>query len=128
MLTALVVVLAGACGSSTSASSSPSPSVAATGPITVTDDSGHQVTLTKPAMRVVSLAPSNTEMAFAIGAGDRLVAGTSYDDYPAAAKKLPKVGGFSTPSIEKIVSFRPDLVLATGGVQAALRASSRGSE
>jgi iron complex transport system substrate-binding protein len=59
-------------------------------------------------------------MAFAIGAGDKLVAGTVYDDYPPAAKKLPKVGGFSNPSIEEIVAFKPDLVLATGGVQAAM--------
>ncbi len=118
-IAALALVLA-ACGSaSTTGAASPSP--AAGGPVTVTDDSGHQVTLAKPASRVVSLAPSNTEMAFAIGAGDKLVAGTSYDDYPAAAKKLPKVGGFSTPSVEKIVSFQPDLVLATGGIQAPLR-------
>ena len=118
-IAALALMLA-ACGSaSTTGAASPSPE--AGGPVTVTDDSGHQVTLAKPAERVVSLAPSNTEMAFAIGAGDKLVAGTSYDDYPAAAKKLPKVGGFSTPSLEKIVSFQPDLVLATGGIQAPLR-------
>ena len=109
-----------ACGSDAASSASPIEPLRRR-PITVTDDSGHQVTLAKPATRVVSLAPSNTEMAFAIGAGDKLVAGTSYDDYPAAAKKLPKVGGFSTPSIEKIVSFQPDLVLATGGIQAPLR-------
>ena len=116
---ALALVLLAACGSSSSSSSAgPSPS---TGAISVTDDSGHQVTMTKPATRVVSLAPSNTEMAFAVGAGGKLVAGTSYDDYPAAAKALPKVGGFSTPSVEKIISFRPDLVLATGGIQAPLR-------
>jgi len=117
-LAALALTVA-ACGSSTSASSSTSPSAGA-GPIRVTDDAGHLVTLAKPAERVVSLAPANTEMAFAIGAGSKLVAGTSYDDYPPAATKLPKIGGFSNPSIEKIVAFRPDLVLATGGVQAAL--------
>ncbi len=115
----LALAVLSACGSSSGSSIAASPSA---GPITVTDDSGHQVTLTSPATRVVSLAPSNTEMAFAIGAGGKLVAGTTYDDYPAAAKKLPKVGGFSTPSIEKIVSFQPDLVLATGGIQASLRA------
>ena len=114
----LALAVLAACGSTSGSSSAASPSG---GPITLTDDSGHQVTLTSPAKRVVSLAPANTEMAFAIGAGDKLVAGTSYDDYPAAAKKLPKVGGFSTPSIEKIVSFQPDLVLATGGIQASLR-------
>jgi iron complex transport system substrate-binding protein len=117
---ALALVVLAACGSASSSSSSPSPS--ATGPITATDDSGHQVTLASPAARVVSLAPANTEIAFAIGAGDKLVAGTSYDDYPAAAKALPKIGDFQSPSVEKIVSFQPDLVLATGGIQSGLRA------
>ena len=118
---ALALVLLAACGSSSSTSST-SPSASASGPITVTDDSGHQVTLTKPAARVVSLAPANTEIAFALGAGSKMVAGTSYDDYPAAAKALPKIGDFASPSVEKIVSFQPDLVLAAGGIQAALRA------
>ncbi len=70
----------------------------------------------------MSIAPANTEIAFAIGAGDKVVAGTSYDDYPAAAKSLPKIGDFQSPSVEKIVSFQPDLVLATGGIQSGLRA------
>ena len=119
-LTALVVVLAAACGSGT-AGSAASTSPSASGPLTATDDSGHQVTLASPARRVVSLAPANTEIAFAIGAGGKLVAGTTYDDYPAAAKALPKIGDFESPSVEKIVSFRPDLVLATGGIQSGLR-------
>ena len=117
-LVALAVLAA--CGSSGGAASSSSP--AAAGPVSVTDDSGHQVTLVAPAARVVSLAPANTEIAFALGAGAKLVAGTSYDDYPAAAKALPKIGDFQSPSVEKIVSFRPDLVLAAGGIQAVLRA------
>ena len=87
----------------------------------MTDDAGKQVTLAAPAQRVVSLAPANTETAFAIGAGAKLVAGTSYDDYPEEAKALPKIGDFSNPSVEKIVAFEPDLVLAAGGIQEALR-------
>jgi iron complex transport system substrate-binding protein len=122
-LTALLLALAvlAACGSASGTSSSASPAAAATGPVTVTDDSGHQVTLATPAARVVSLAPANTEIAFALGAGGKLVAGTTYDDYPAAAKALPKIGDFQSPSVEKIVSFQPDLVLAAGGIQAGLR-------
>jgi iron complex transport system substrate-binding protein len=61
----------------------------------------------------VSLAPSLTETVFALGAGDRLVGVTDHDAYPAAAAALPRVGGFASPSIEAIVSLRPDLVLAT---------------
>jgi iron complex transport system substrate-binding protein len=121
-LAALAAIGLTACGSNTSTSSSASPSAsAASGPVTVTDGAGHTVTLQQPAKRIVSLAPANTEIAYAVGAGGKMVAGTSYDDYPAAAKSLPKVGDFSNPSVEKIASFNPDLVLATGGIQAGLR-------
>jgi iron complex transport system substrate-binding protein len=120
-LSALGVAVLAACGSgTTSGGGSPSPAASA-GPITLTDDSGATVTLKQPAARIVSLAPANTETAFAVGAGAKMVAGTSYDNYPAAAKNLPKIGDFSNPSVEKIASFNPDLVLAAGGIQAALR-------
>jgi len=115
------VALAG-CGSSSSSGGGASPAASASsGPITVTDGSGQTVTLEQPATRIVSLAPANTEIAFAIGAGDKMVAGTSYDDYPEEAKSLPKIGDFANPSVEKIASFNPDLVLAAGGIQAGLR-------
>ena len=67
------------------------------------------------------MAPANTEIAYAIGAGDKMVAGTSYDDYPEEADGLPKIGDFANPSVEKIASFEPDLVLAAGGIQDKLR-------
>ena len=70
---------------------------------------------------IVSLAPANTEIAYAIGAGDKMVAGTSYDDYPEEAKALPKIGDFANPNVEKIASYSPDLVLAAGGIQDKLR-------
>jgi len=66
--------------------------------------------------RVVSLAPSVTETVFALGYGNRLVGVTTYCDYPAEARKLPKIGGFTNPSLEAIVAKRPDLVI---GVNAA---------
>jgi iron complex transport system substrate-binding protein len=110
------------CGSDSSSGGGASPAASASsGPITVTDGSGQTVTLKQPATRIVSLAPANTEIAYAVGAGDKMVAGTSYDDYPAAAKSLPKIGDFANPSVEKIASFNPDLVLAAGGIQAGLR-------
>ncbi len=129
LIAALAVgaVALSACGSGTddtAASSSPSP--AAAGPITVTDDAGVEVTLDQPAERIVSLAPANTEIAYAIGAGDKMVAGTSYDDYPEEAKNLPKVGDFNNPNIEKTASYSPDLVLAAGGIQAKLRSKLEG--
>jgi iron complex transport system substrate-binding protein len=61
--------------------------------------------------RIVSLAPSVTETLFALGFGDRLVGVTTYCDYPAQARKLPKIGGFMSPSLEVIVAKRPDLVI-----------------
>ena len=129
----LAALLAGAaalagCGSSEEESSggleAPStvPSASsADGEISVIDGTGSAVTMAKPAERIVSLAPANTEIAFAVGAGDKVVAGTSYDDYPEEAKSLPKIGDFSNPSVEKIASFDPDLVLAAGGIQDSLR-------
>jgi len=63
--------------------------------------------------RIISLAPSNTEILFAIGLSDRVVGVTEYCNYPEGAIAKPKVGGFSTVDIEKVVSLEPDLVLAT---------------
>jgi iron complex transport system substrate-binding protein len=130
LLSAGLLAVAGAlagCGSGAAAASSPSPAAStAAGPISVTDGAGQTVTLEQPATRIVSLAPANTEIAYAVGAGDKMVAGTSYDDYPAAAKSLPKIGDFANPSVEKIASFNPDLVLAAGGIQASLRAKLEG--
>lgn len=82
-------------------------------PIEVTDQAGRVVKLEKVPERIISLAPSNTEILFALGIADRLVAVTDYCDYPPEAKEKPSIGGFSTPNIERVVSFSPDLVLAT---------------
>jgi len=88
--------------------------------VTVRDDTGHPVTLARAARRVVSLAPSATEMLFAIGAQGELVGASNADDYPPAARKLPKVGSFSGPDLERIVAARPDLVVAATGNPLAL--------
>jgi iron complex transport system substrate-binding protein len=77
--------------------------------------SGSAQTLPSPP-RVVSLAPSVTETVFALGYGNRLVGVTTYCNYPAEARKLPKIGGFTNPSLEAILAKRPDLVI---GVNAA---------
>jgi ABC-type Fe3+-hydroxamate transport system substrate-binding protein len=60
--------------------------------------------------RIVSVSPAITELLYGIGAFDRIVAVTEFCLYPPAARSLPKVGGWSTPSVERVVSFRPDLV------------------
>jgi iron complex transport system substrate-binding protein len=61
--------------------------------------------------RIVSVSPTVTEILYGIGAFNRVVAVTDYCLYPPEAKSLPKVGGWATPSVERIVSFRPDLVV-----------------
>lgn len=66
-----------------------------------------------PPVRIVSLAPSVTEILFDLGAGDQIAAVTDFCDYPEAAKRKPKIGGFANPSLEAIVSARPDLVIMT---------------
>lgn len=83
-------------------------------PITVTDHRGCQVNMEAQPQRLVSLVPGFTETLFALGLGEKLVGVTTYCDYPEGAKAKPKVGGFSNPSLEKIVEAHPDLVLATG--------------
>ena len=65
--------------------------------------------------RIVSLAPSITETVFALGFGNRLVGVTNHCDYPAEAKRLPKIGDFMSPSLEAIAAKRPDLVIGVGG-------------
>lgn len=80
--------------------------------ITVTDGLGREVKLGSAAQRIVSLAPSNTEILFALGAGDKVVGRDEVSDYPEAALSLPTVGGWSGFSAEAIVALKPDLVLA----------------
>jgi iron complex transport system substrate-binding protein len=82
-------------------------------PITLTDGLGRSITLASPAQRIVSLAPSNTEILYAIGAGAQVVGRDEFSDYPEAATSLPTVGGsFGGYNQEIIVSLTPDLVLA----------------
>jgi iron complex transport system substrate-binding protein len=67
----------------------------------------------EPPRRIVSLAPSTTEMLYAIGLGDRIVGVTTFCDYPEDAQKKAKIGGMSNPSLEAVVSLKPDIVVMT---------------
>ena len=82
---------------------------------TVTDDSGATVTIHGEPQRIVSLAPANTEILFALGLGDKVVGVTDYCNYPSEAKTKPSIGGYSTISVEKVIALRPDLVVASYG-------------
>lgn len=79
----------------------------------IKDDSGYPITTAPAAQRIISLAPANTEIVFALGLEDRLVGVTEFCNYPPAANDKTRVGGFSTVDIEKAVGLRPDLVLAS---------------
>jgi iron complex transport system substrate-binding protein len=90
--------------------SGPVPSAAQ---VTVTDDLHRTVTLPAAARRIISLAPSITESLFAIGAGELVVGVTEYCTFPPEAARRVRVGGMITPSIETIVSLKPDLILVS---------------
>jgi iron complex transport system substrate-binding protein len=79
--------------------------------ITVRDDDGHLVTLQQPAKRIVALAPHVTELLFAAGAGEHIVGTVSYNDYPEAAKQIPRIGDNRLLDIERIVALHPDLLV-----------------
>src|SRR5204863_305204 len=80
-----------------------------------------------PPARIVSLAPSITEVVYALGAGERLVGVCAQCDYPAAVASLPRVGGYLAPSVEVTLARRPDLVIAapSPGNREAVRAIER---
>jgi len=85
------------------------------GGIRMEDDLGVWAELSAPPQRIVSLAPSNTELLFALGLGDRLVGVTAFCDYPDSARAIDKVADYNSMSIEKILAAKPDLVLAARG-------------
>jgi len=72
------------------------------------------VLLWAQARRVISIIPATTEMLFAMGAGDRVIAIGSYDHYPPESQKLPRVGALIDPNVEQILQMRPDLVVVYG--------------
>lgn len=88
------------------------------------DDLGRPVKLKGRVSRAVSLAPSLTEMIFAVGAGDRLVGVTAYCNYPAEAKSIASVGDTQTPNIERIVVLKPDVVFVSTASQLEAFAST----
>ncbi len=94
------------------AQATPPPAQHPAGPISVHDDTGRAVKLAQPARRIVALSPHATELVFAAGAGDRLVAVAPYSDFPAAARKLPRAGGFGGLDREQLLALAPDLVIA----------------
>jgi iron complex transport system substrate-binding protein len=123
---ALAFALGCGCRPSPSTAPLPAPTTASAGwPRELRDDSGATVTIPAPPKRIVSLAPSNTEILFALGAGDRVVADTFACDYPAEAKSRPHVGAMSAGDLERIQTSFPDLVVAVGSINSKLVAVLR---
>ncbi len=122
-----ITMLIGACATPTAQPTAvPAPTTAPTvaptlaptvapspAPLTFTDALKRSVKLPKPAQRVVSIAPSNTEILFAVGAGKQVVGRDDLSDYPAEAKSVTSIGStFKKLNTEAIVTLKPDLVLA----------------
>jgi iron complex transport system substrate-binding protein len=83
--------------------------------LAVIDDMGRRVTLAHAPRRIISLAPGATEMLFAAGVGDRLIATVDFSDEPAAAKRVPRIGDVTAVDMERLVALRPDVVVAWPG-------------
>ena len=81
-------------------------------PVTITDDSGFESVIESQPQTIVSLAPTNTEIIFALGLGDKVVGVTEYCNYPKEALTKQTVGGYSTINMEKIVAANPDIIFA----------------
>lgn len=89
-------------------------------PLKLMDDLGRLVEIKEKPEKIISLAPSNTEILFALGLGDKVVGVTEFCDYPEEAKSKEKAGGFKEPNLEKLVELRPDVIFATGMHQKSL--------
>lgn len=124
MAVALSVFLLAACGSSTQNETEPAATSSAAFPVTIKNN-GTEVTIAEQPDAIISLSPTATEMLFAIGAGDQVIAVDDQSTFPAEAP-ISDLSGF-TPNIEAIVAKQPDLVVVSNDIEnvvAALQAAS----
>lgn len=89
-------------------------------PTTVVDGMGRSVEIPAQPQTVVSLSPANTEILFALGAGDKVAGVDASSDYPAEALEIDKVGDYTGPNLEAIVALKPDVVFASTTLQAEI--------
>lgn len=123
ILSIVLIVGLSACQGQQPTTPTPTEQPAADTKIEITDLKGRKITLDKMPERIVSLSPANTEILFAVGAGDKVVGITSFCDFPAEVKDVEKIGSFEGPNLELIQKAKPDVVLAGGYIQEDLIAS-----
>jgi len=123
ILSIVLIVGLSACQAQQPATTTPTEPQAADTKIEITDLKGRQITFDKVPERIVSLSPANTEILYAVGAGDKVVGVTSFCDYPAEVSNAEKIGTFDGPNLELIQKAKPDVVLAGGYIQEDLIAS-----
>jgi iron complex transport system substrate-binding protein len=82
-------------------------------PYIVKDSKGKEVVIEKEPKKIISVAPSITELIYALGKGDELVGRTDYDDYPQQVKSVQSIGSLTDPNVEKIIELKPDVVVAS---------------
>ena len=112
IVSAFLMSFLGAC-TSTPEKPVPAGQSEPTFPLKVTDQMGREVRIERIPERIVSLAPGNTEIIYTLGLEEKLVGVTEFCNYPEVAKDKPKIGGYSTVDIERVVESQPDLILAT---------------
>lgn len=117
----LAWVLGAGCRSASARSVAPQqrlvtgPAEGSSGAISVVDALGNEVRLSRPAKRVVSLAPNLTEIVCLVGGEEQLVGVTDFCKYPPQVRNKPKIGGIINPSLEKVLALKPDLLLVARG-------------
>jgi iron complex transport system substrate-binding protein len=109
---ALVILVSPLASCTSDSGKTPPPGGEAIFPMTVTDDLGRVVTIPEKPVKIVSLAPSNTEILFALGLAERVIAVSDYSDYPPEAKEKPVIAVYPAPNMEQLIDLSPDLILA----------------
>lgn len=90
-------------------------------PLTLTDSLGNEITIEKEPERVLSLSPANTEILFALGAGDRVKGRTDYCTYPEEAQQVESVGTYTSPNTELIIAMEPEVLFASDYMEESIR-------
>jgi iron complex transport system substrate-binding protein len=92
----------------------PWPSLSHSAPLKFVDEVGRKVAIPFPPRRIVSLAPNITEILFSLGLDEQIVGVSIHCNFPEKARSKVQVGSYLSPDLEKIISLKPDLIIATG--------------